>query len=150
MAVRRATTDPGAPGVSTRHAARTVALQILYEADLKGRPLADVLAAHLSADEPPPEFAVALVRGVHRHREQIDGLIETHSKGWKLSRMPIVDRNVLRLGLFELLHSPEVPTAVAIDEAVELAKELSTADSGRFVNGLLSRASETLPSDNEA
>ena len=126
----------------SRHAARKQALDVLYEADLKGRALAGVLAAHLRDDETLDEFAVELVRGVYRHLEEIDGLIEQHSHGWKLSRMPIVDRNILRLGLYELLHSPEVPTAVAIDEAVELAKELSTADSGRFVNGLLSRASE--------
>ena len=113
---------------------------MLYEADLKERPLADVLSAHMADADPLPEFAVALVRGVYRHREQIDGLIEKHSREWKLSRMPIVDRNILRLGLFELLHSADIPRAVAIDEAVELAKELSTADSGRFVNGLLSRA----------
>jgi N utilization substance protein B len=143
MTAPEASSDETAPRGGPRHAARKRALDILYEADLKDRPLAEVLAAHLRSDEDLPEFAVALVRGVHRHREQIDGLIETHSRGWKLSRMPIVDRNVLRLGLFELLHSTEVPTAVAIDEAVELAKELSTEDSGRFVNGLLARAAET-------
>lgn len=137
-------TDDDAPTAKrgSRHAARKAALDILYEADLKERPLAEVLAAHLRSDDPPPEFAVAIVRGVHRHREEIDEVIVTHSREWKLSRMPIVDRNLLRLGLFELLHNPDVPTAVAIDEAVELAKELSTADSGRFVNGLLARAAE--------
>jgi N utilization substance protein B len=145
MAAGGGTTDAGAPAATTRHAARKRALDILYEADLKDRPLGDVLATHLRGDDPPPEFSVDLVRGVHRHRTQIDELIEHHSRGWKLSRMPIVDRNVLRLGLFELLHSPTIPMAVAIDEAVELVKELSTADSGRFVNGLLSRASEASP-----
>ena len=142
MAAGGGTTDADAPAATTRHAARKRALDILYEADLKDRALGDVLAIHLRSEEPPPEFSVALVRGVHRHRTQIDDLIEHHSRGWKLSRMPIVDRNILRLGLFELLHSPQIPRAVAIDEAVELAKELSTADSGRFVNGLLSRASD--------
>ncbi len=127
----------------SRHAARKRALDILYEADLKDRPLGDVLAAVLAGDDPPDDFAVTLVRGVHRHAAELDRLIETHSREWKLSRMPIVDRNVLRLALFELLHAPDVPTAVAIDEAVELAKELSTADSGRFVNGLLSRAMQS-------
>ena len=146
-------TEPAASGTERtpaaggpRHAARKRALDVLYEADLKERPLAEILAEHLRNDEDLPEFAVALVRGVHRHRDEIDGLIETHSRGWKLSRMPIVDRNVLRVALFELLHTPDVPHAVVIDEAVELAKDLSTADSGRFVNGLLSRAAETTPS----
>ena len=135
--------DDTAPRGGPRHVARKRALDILYEADLKDRPLAEVLATHMRTAEDLPEFAVALVRGVHRHRDEIDALIEEHSRGWKLSRMPIVDRNVLRVGLFELLHSTEVPTAVAIDEAVELAKELSTEDSGRFVNGLLARAAAT-------
>ena len=127
----------------TRHAARKQALDVLYEADLKERPLANVLAAHLREEAGLDDFAVELIRGVHRNLAEIDGLIEEHSRGWKLSRMPIVDRNILRLALFELRHSPDIPDAVAIDEAVELAKELSTADSGRFVNGLLARAADT-------
>lgn len=131
--------DEARPPGGPRHAARKRALDILYEADLKERPLAEVLAAHLREDDALSAFAVELVRGVHRHRDEIDRLIEEHSRGWKLSRMPIVDRNVLRVGLFELLHASDVPTAVAIDEAVELVKELSTEDSGRFVNGLLAR-----------
>ena len=137
--------DEARPPGGPRHVARKRALDILYEADLKERPLAEVLATHLREDDDFSAFAVELVRGVHRHREQIDHLIEEHSRGWKLSRMPIVDRNVLRVGLFELLHAPDVPTAVAIDEAVELVKELSTEDSGRFVNGLLARVAEAAP-----
>lgn len=129
------------PGRSagSRHAARKRALDVLYEADLVDRPLGEVLSKHLESDDPPPDFAVALVRGVHRHREELDGLISAHSRDWKLSRMPVIDRNVLRMGLYEILHDDTVPTAVAIDEAVELAKELSTEDSPRFVNGLLAR-----------
>ena len=133
--------DEAAPGGPPRHAARKRALDVLYEADVRERPLPEVLAAHLRSDD-LPEFAVALIRGVHRHRDDIDRLIETHSRGWKLSRMPIVDRNLLRVALYELLHTPDVPKAVVLDEAVELAKDLSTADSARFVNGLLSRAAE--------
>ena len=135
--------DEGTPSGGSRHAGRKRALDLLYEADLKDRPLSEVLAAHLRDDPDLPEFSVALIRGVHRHREQIDTLLESQSRGWKLSRMPIVDRNLLRVGLYELLHTPEVPTAVVIDEAVELAKDLSTADSGRFVNGVLARIAET-------
>lgn len=127
----------------SRHAARKRALDILYEADLTERPIASVLVKHLADDNPPPEFAVAIVRGVHRHHDELDELIQANSRDWKLSRMPVVDRNLLRIGLFEILHAPDVPTAVAIDEAVELAKELSTDDSGRFVNGLLARVADT-------
>lgn len=126
----------------SRHSARKRALDVLYEADLKEIGVPGVLADHLRADDPPPDFAVALVRGVHRHRADLDGLIEAHARDWKLSRMPVIDRNLLRMGLYELLYADEVPTAVAIDEAVELAKELSTDDSGRFVNGLLARVAE--------
>lgn len=129
----------------SRHAARKRALDILYEADLTGRPIGVVLAKHLAGEEPPPEFAVAIVRGVHRHQAEIDELIEANSRDWRLSRMPVVDRNLLRIGLFEIRHSPQVPAAVAIDEAVELAKELSTSDSGRFVNGLLARVADAEP-----
>lgn len=121
----------------SRHTARKQALDVLYEADLKGQPVPTVLAEHLSEDEPLPDFAAALVRGVHRHRDTIDALISEHARGWTLQRMPVIDRNLLRIGLYEILHDDDVPTAVAIDEAVELAKELSTDDSGRFVNGLL-------------
>lgn len=124
----------------SRREARKQALDLLYEADLKGRPLPQVLAARLAAGD-LPEFTLELVRGVHRHRADLDRLIEANSRGWSLERMPIIDRNLLRLGLFELLHS-DVPTAVAIDEAVELAKTLSTDDSGRFVNGLLARVAD--------
>ena len=136
--------EDGKPQGGSRHAGRKLALDILYEADLKERPLAEVLAAHLRDEPDLPEFSISLVRGVHRHRDEIDAVIERHSTGWKLSRMPVVDRNLLRLAIFELRHT-DVPDAVAIDEAVELAKELSTADSGRFVNGLLARAAEAAP-----
>lgn len=133
----------GSPSrAGSRRGARKLALDILYEADLKERPVPTVLAEHLAGDEPPGDFAVALVRGVNRNREVLDGLIEDHARDWKLSRMPIVDRNLLRLGLFEVLYDEDVPVAVAINEAVELAKELSTDDSGRFVNGILARVAE--------
>lgn len=128
---------------SSRRAARRRALEILYQADLRSQPIPSVLADHLRDDEDqPPDFAVSLVRGVHRHRTEIDELIVANAKDWTLARMPVVDRNLLRLGLYEILHDPEVPTAVAINEAVDLAKELSTDDSGRFVNGLLGRVAE--------
>ena len=144
MTAGPADSDDGGATAGTRHAARKRALDVLYEADVRDRALPEVLAAHLRDDD-LPEFSVGLIRGVHRHRDEIDALIESHSRGWKLSRMPIVDRNVLRVALYELLHTPDVPTAVVIDEAVELAKDLSTADSARFVNGLLARAAETAP-----
>lgn len=128
----------------SRRAGRKRALDILYEADLKGRPLPAVLADHLSVEgaDALSDFSVALVRGVHRHRDELDRVIQANARDWKLSRMPIVDRNLLRMGLYEILHDPDVPNPVAINEAVDLAKEFSTEDSGRFVNGLLARVAE--------
>ncbi|QBI21533.1 transcription antitermination factor NusB [Egibacter rhizosphaerae] len=123
----------------SRHDARRRALAILYEADVRDHSTADVLAVHEASDDPPPEFASELVRGVAGRRDELDAGISAHAVEWRVERMPVVDRNLLRLGLWEIRHS-EVPDAVAIDEAVELAKELSTDDSGRFVNGVLARA----------
>jgi transcription antitermination protein NusB len=128
---------------NSRHEARRQALNVLYESDLKDQPVPVILSRYLSGEDPPSDFAIALVRGVHRRRAELDGLIQAHARDWKLDRMPVVDRNVLRMGLYEILHDADVPTAVAIDEAVQLAKELSTEDSGRFVNGLLARAADT-------
>ena len=118
---------------------------MLYEADVRGRGLGDVLDAHVRGDDAPPGFAIALVEGVQAERDALDALIRAHSLEWKLERMPVVDRNLLRLAAWELLHT-EVPTPVVINEAVNLAKELSTDDSGRFVNGVLARVAAQRPS----
>ncbi len=121
-------------GVGTRREAREQALSLLYEAEAK-----NVEPAAVIDDLPlaPDRFTEVLVRGVGEHRTEIDELIRAHARGWKLERMPAVDRAVLRLGVYELLHQPEVPTATVICEAVELAKRFSTEESGRFVNGML-------------
>lgn len=101
----------------------------------------EVLAAQIS---PADEMTAVLVRGVEEHRERIDAAITAHAKGWPLQRMPSIDRNVLRIAAFELLGRPEVPVAVVLDEAIELAKRFSTDDSGRFVNGVLSALAPVL------
>jgi N utilization substance protein B len=124
----------------SRRDARRRALEILYEADLKDRPIGRVLDAHLSGDDPPPDFTVELVRGVGAQQPELDARIQAHARDWRLARMPVVDRNLLRLALYEILYRDDVPTAVAIDEAVELAKQLSTDDSARFINGVLARS----------
>jgi transcription antitermination factor NusB len=119
-----------------RHDARERALGLLYEAQAKGVPADDVIAA---LPVPPDEYAAELAAGVAAHEPAIDGLLGGAARGWTVERMPVVDRTVLRMAVFELLHQPDVPTAVVIDEAVELAKQFSTDDSGRFVNGVLGR-----------
>jgi transcription antitermination protein NusB len=118
-----------------RTKARKRALDILHAADSLDRPVLEVLAENPDAKE----FTRELVSGVVEHREELDELIRRYADRWVLERMPIVDRNLLRMGIFELLHRPDIPNAATINEAVELAKLLSTEDSGRFVNGLLGR-----------
>lgn len=117
-----------------RSEARERALTLLYEAEAKSLTGAEVIDG---LPVPPDELARMLVMGVAEHRPDIDGLISSHAKGWTLERMPVIDRNVLRIGCFELLMRDDVPTAVILDEATQLAKDYSTDDSGRFVNGVL-------------
>ena len=129
----------GAPPTGTRAAARRRALDILYEADLLGRPIAEVLTRHRDDPEagPPDAYTLELVGGVERLLPELDARIGAAAEHWTVERMPLIDRNLLRLATFELVERPEVPTAVVLDQAIELAKLLSTADSGRFVNGVL-------------
>jgi N utilization substance protein B len=128
----------------TRSAARRRALDILYEADLLERPVAEVLARHRDDPEAgaPDAYTVELVDGVARLQGELDARITEAAEHWTIERMPLVDRNLLRLAAFELAARPEVPTAVVLDEAIELAKLLSTADSGRFVNGVLAHIAD--------
>jgi N utilization substance protein B len=134
-------TDPDAvPGdgsalPSGRHEARERALHLLYEAETRGVGPLDVLEDLPVAPDP---FAVELVEGVGARLAELDALIDEHARGWSVERMPRLDLAVLRIGAFELAHRPDVPLAVAIDEAVGLASTYSTDDSGRFVNGVLS------------
>jgi N utilization substance protein B len=124
---------------SERSQARERALTLLYEAEVKELPVA-VLITTLPLE--PLPFTTELTDGVEGNRPEIDDLLERFSTGWRLERMPVIDRAVLRIGVFELVHRPDVPTAVVLSEAVDLATRFSTDDSGRFVNGLLARIAE--------
>ena len=131
--------------MSARTKARKRALDILFQADVRGDAPATVLAAEAkrAANEPAREaswlYAREIVDGVIDNQDAIDEQITTFAKDWTLARMPAVDRAVLRIGVWEILYNEEVPTAVAIDEAVELVKEFSTDESGPFVHGVLAR-----------
>ncbi|HVM11900.1 MAG TPA: transcription antitermination factor NusB [Actinomycetota bacterium] len=125
--------------MTRRHEARRRAVALLYEADVGGRSPLDLLEERRSLGHDVPRFTEELVRGVAERIEELDRLIGTHAEGWTVPRLAAVDRAVLRLACHEILHRDEVPAAVAVDEAVEAAKELSTEDSGRFVNGILGR-----------
>jgi len=132
--------------VAARSKARKRALVILFEAEIRGEPVPGLLDQRIAEASPPvSEYAADLVRGVQAHRDRIDELLAEHAEGWSLDRMPVVDRNVLRIGLYELLWADDVPDAVAINEAVILARDLSTDASPTFVNGLLGRLLELKP-----
>jgi transcription antitermination protein NusB len=156
------------PGINVkaRREARRLGLDILYEAEIKDVAPLDALAQrreqgwvitiHSEEGEPSvspsvptqpdPEaldYVRQLVEGVQTHRAEVDRLIEAYADRWAVQRMPVIDRNILRMALVELLFREDIPVAVAINEAVEMAKTLSTEDSGRFVNGLLGRAAES-------
>jgi N utilization substance protein B len=128
--------------VSARGKARKRALDVLYEADLRSVPPLDVLVAREGDEGLPNPYTRELVEGVVAHRGRIDEVLATYAQGWSVERMPAVDRNILRLGVYELLWADDVPDAVAISEAVALASTLSTEESGSFVNGLLGRIAE--------
>lgn len=126
--------------MAARRKARKRALDLLYESELRGLDPVTMVAERVALANPPvPEYAVSLIEGVTKEQARIDEVIATYAEGWTLPRMPAVDRGLLRIAVYELLWCDDVPDAVAVDEAVELAKELSTDDSPRFINGLLGR-----------
>jgi N utilization substance protein B len=132
--------------MAARSKARKRALDILFEAEMRGLGPLELLSERQSLGEQPvSEYAAGLVRGVASRSEQIDSLIADNAVDWTLDRMPAVDRNVLRIGVFELLWADDVPDPVAISEAVALAQDLSTDSSPAFVNGLLARIKALKP-----
>ena len=129
--------------IGSRREARETALGLLYEAEVRGETPQETLDRQVVA---PMTYARDLVAGVAAHLGDIDVLLRGAARDWTLERMAVIDRCVLRLATYELAHCPDVPTGAIVDEAVELAKQYSTEDSGRFVNGLLaSVASEVRP-----
>ena len=134
--------------MSARTKARKRALDMLYGADLRGTSINEALgeaatrALTESGREESWNYAREIVLGIADHGDEIDELIETYAVGWTIGRMPVVDRAIIRIGIWELLFNDEVPDAVAIAEAVLMAGELSTEDSGKFVNGLLGRIAQ--------
>jgi N utilization substance protein B len=132
--------------MAARSKARKRAVDLLYEADLRGVDVIETLAERVAmADPPVNDYTVELVEGVHGVRERIDAILSDYAEGWTLERMPDVDRAILRLAVYELLWRSDVPDPVVIDEAVELAKTLSTDESPRFVNGVLARVMRDQP-----
>ncbi len=132
--------------MSARTKARKRALDILFEGELQSVPLGHTLADRLLSNDPPVnEYTVQLVEGVVAEQQRIDELLTGNSVGWTLDRMPGVDRNLLRIGAYEILYVDDVPDPVAVSEAVNLARDLSTDESPAFINGLLSKLIELKP-----
>jgi N utilization substance protein B len=130
--------------VSARSKARKQALDLLYETDIRGTNAVETLITRDIPAEGPDarpirEYTRELINGVSEHRRKIDELITTYAQGWDMDRLPAVDRNILRLGIYEILWSTAVPTSVAIDEALDLARELSSDDSSKYIHGVLGR-----------
>ena len=124
--------------MAARSKARKRALDILFASDVRDESASAALDhAIAEGDAPNNDYTVVLVRGVMEHRARIDELLTTYSEGWSIERMPAVDRNVLRLGVYELLYAEDIPDTVAVTEAMSLVRELSTDDSPPFVNGIL-------------
>ncbi|GAB7042589.1 transcription antitermination factor NusB [Catenuloplanes indicus JCM 9534] len=129
-----------------RRKARKRALDVLYEADLRDLPPVEVLASYLERiEQPRPDhigYTIHLVEGVAAHLDRVDELLASYAEGWTIDRMPVVDRNLARIAVYELLYADDIDDAVAITEAVELARQMSTDDSPRFLNGILGRIAE--------
>ena len=136
--------------MTSRREARRVAIDILYQADVTATDPTVVLTEWIDAGRAVPAFSKELVDGVNDRMPEIDLLLEEHSEGWTVSRMTVLDRTILRVSVHELRDRPDVPSSVAISEAVEAATDLSTEGSPRFVNGILGRiASEMRPAPAE-
>jgi N utilization substance protein B len=134
--------------VGKRRKSRELALQLLYQLDVQSETSPEPSLAEFWSRHPVEpdvrEFAEALVRGAKLHQGKIDELIEQYAENWELDRMAVVDRNILREGIFELLWAADVPPKVAINEALEVAKKFSTQESSRFINGILDRIHKEL------
>jgi N utilization substance protein B len=125
--------------VSARRKARKRALDFLYEADLRSANLLDLYHSRPSEDLSQEEYVVTLLQGVTEHSAKIDELIHTYAQGWDMDRMPAIDRNLLRLSIYEILWESGLDDKIAVNEAVEMAGEISTAESSAYINGVLGR-----------
>lgn len=129
-----------------RRRARKTALEILYQREITGNSIETILDRHLYSPENDPlsEFCLRLLNGINKHQEEIDAMIRAFTDHWALERMPLLDRNILRIGIYEMLYEDDIPYSVSINEAIELAKIYGTPESGKFVNGILGKIAMSL------
>jgi len=133
-----------------RRKARIMALEIIYQKEITESSLEEIIENRnrTGTQEMPSEFAMKLIEGVLEHQEEIDSLIADYADNWAIDRMPSLDRNIIRISLYEIMHEEEIPVSVSINEAVEMAKIYGTEDSGKFVNGVLGKISSELSDSN--
>lgn len=134
--------------MGTRRKSREIAIQILYQLEINETDIEDAVSTYWDAYDPSPdlkEFSSHILKGVFRHRKEIDSLISKTSNHWSLRRMPPVDRSILRAAIFEILYCPDIPIKVSIDEAIELAKKYGTEKSSAFINGILDKIAHQYP-----
>lgn len=129
-----------------RRKARTIALEIIYQKEITNNSLDEIIKnrRRMGEYEIPSEFSMSLVRGVVNHQEELDDLVSNYANNWALDRMPLLDRNIIKISLYEMLYEQDIPFSVSINEAVELAKIFGTEDSRRFVNGVLGKIASEL------
>jgi len=136
--------------MSSRRKGRELALQILYQLDLVKTGVDDAIKAFWKTQEKMPsedtiDFCEELVKGTFEHSDKIDKIIEETSSNWRVGRMPVVDRNVLRMAAYEMFYRDDIPTTVTINEAIEVGKKFGSEDSGAFINGILDKIAENIP-----
>ena len=137
--------------MSSRRKGRELALQILFQLDMVRSGVDEAIKAFWKTQEELPsedtrDFCEELVRGAFEHHEEIDRFVEETSSNWRLSRMPVVDRNVLRMAVYEMLYREDIPTTVTINEAIDVGKKFGSEDSGAYINGILDKIAEKIPS----
>jgi N utilization substance protein B len=131
--------------VTERRRARKDALEILFENEIVGRPIEEILAnRRIARDEVSSDFTLRIVNGVKENQEKIDEIIIAHTDNWTIDRMPVIDRSIIRIGLYEFLFEKDIPYSVTINEAVELAKAYGMEESSKFVNGILGKVAGEL------
>lgn len=127
-----------------RRQARAIALEILYQSEITGLTSVIAIERRSFIEQETPEFTLKLLDGIRENQAMIDILIERYSENWVLERLPIIDRNILRISIYEMVYEPDIPLSVSINEAIELAKSFGGTESGRFVNGVLGQAATRL------
>jgi N utilization substance protein B len=131
--------------MTERRRARKDALEILFENEIAERPIAEVIEnRRIARDDVPSDFTLKIVNGINDNRERIDDIIRAHTDNWAIERMPTIDRNIIRIGLYEMYYEEDIPFSVTINEAVELAKAYGMEESSKFVNGILGRVAGEL------